>query len=171
MSFYFYGVIVNVNLLAFARISIGLDVKKNGMANGTATIHRQRIACFKTYNVFHLRLPFLLLLSRSWIKSYLLNLSFYVNIEHFKSFVFLLQGFVLGPLLFILIYTTPLTTVMSYSAANHHLYHLYADDTRILKFSALDFFHNISLTLNTLLNSRIAHPTGCVAISFLFKSF
>jgi len=62
----------------------------------------------------------------SWIKSYLLNRSFYVNIENSKSSAFQLlygvpQGFVLGPLLFIL-YTTPLST-------NHQLY---ADDTQLL---------------------------------------
>ena len=59
------------------------------------------------------------------IKSYLLNRSFYVNIENTKSSLFQLlygvpQGSVLGPLLFIL-YTTPLNTVISNSYANHHL--------------------------------------------------
>jgi len=49
-----------------------------------------------------------------WIKSYLLNRSFYVNIENSKSYVFQLlygvpQGSVLGPLIFIL-YTTPLSS-------------------------------------------------------------
>jgi len=61
--------------------------------------------------------------SLSWIKSYLLNRSFYVNLENSKSSVFQLlfgvpQGSVLGPLLFIL-YTTPLSTVISNSSANH----------------------------------------------------
>jgi len=74
----------------------------------------------------------------SWIKSYLLNRSLYVNIENSKSSVFHLlygdpRGYVLSPLLFIL-YTTPHSTVISNSAANHHLC---ADD--ILDFSALDF--------------------------------
>jgi len=58
-----------------------------------------------------------------------IHYSFYVNIVNSKSSVFLLlygapQGSVLG-LLFTL-YTTPLCTVISNSAANHHLY---ADDT------------------------------------------
>jgi len=53
----------------------------------------------------------------SWIKSYLLNRSFYVNIENSKTSVFQLlygvpQGSVLGPILFIL-YTTPLSSVIS----------------------------------------------------------
>jgi len=53
----------------------------------------------------------------SWIKSYLLNRSFFVNIENPKSSVFQLlygvpRGSNLGPLLFIL-YTTPLSTVIS----------------------------------------------------------
>ena len=61
----------------------------------------------------------------SWIQSDLLNRSFYVNIENSKSSVFQLlygvpRGSVLGPLLFIL-YTTPLSTVISKSSADHHL--------------------------------------------------
>ena len=82
----------------------------------------------------------------SWIQSYLLNRSFYVNIENSKSSVFQLlygvpQGSVLGPLLFIL-YTTPLSTVISNSSANHHFY---ADDTQLLlSFSAADFSYNIT---------------------------
>ena len=90
----------------------------------------------------------------SWIKSYLLNRSFYVNIENTKSSLFQLlygvpQGSVLGPLLFIL-YTTPLSTVISNSSANHHLY---ADDTQLfLSFSAADFAHNISHLEQTISN-------------------
>jgi len=90
----------------------------------------------------------------SCIKSYLLNHSFYVNIENSKSFVFQLlygvpQGSVLGPLLFIL-YTTPLCTVISNSSANHQLC---ADDTQLLlSISALDFSHNITLLENTITN-------------------
>jgi len=87
-----------------------------------------------------------------WIQSYLLNRSFYVNIEYSKSSVFLLlyrvpQGSVLGPLLFIL-YTTPLSTVIYNSSAKHQLY---ADDTQLLlSFSALDFSHNITHLENTI---------------------
>ncbi len=90
----------------------------------------------------------------SWIQSYLLNCSFYVNIENSKSSVFQLrygvpQGSVLGPLLFIL-YTTPLSTVISNSSANHHLY---ADDTQLLlSFSAADFSYNITHLENTISN-------------------
>jgi len=52
----------------------------------------------------------------SWITSYILNRSFYVNIENSKSSVFQLlygvpQGSVRGPLLFIF---TPLLSVLSY---------------------------------------------------------
>ena len=88
----------------------------------------------------------------SWIKSYLLNRSFYVNIENSKSSVFQLlygvpQGSVLGPLLFIL-YTTPLSTLISNSSVDHHLY---ADDTQLfLSFSAADFSHNINHLENTI---------------------
>jgi len=64
-----------------------------------------------------------------WIKSNLLNRSFYVNIENSKSSALELlygvpQGSVLG--LFFILYTTPLSTVISNSSVNHQLY---ADDT------------------------------------------
>jgi len=90
----------------------------------------------------------------SWIKSYLLNRSFYVNIDNSTSSVFQLlygvpQRSVLGPLLFILC-TTPLSTVISNSSANHHQY---ADDTQLLlSFSALDFSRNITHLENTITN-------------------
>jgi len=88
----------------------------------------------------------------SWIKSYLLNRSFYVNIQNSNSSVFQLlcgvpQGSVLDPLLFIL-YTTPLSTVISNSSANHQLY----DTQLLLSFSALDFSHNITHLENTITN-------------------
>jgi len=101
----------------------------------------------------------------SWIKSYLLNRSFYVNIENSKSSVFqqlygrVPQGSVLGPLLFIL-YTTPLSTVISNSSANHKHY---ADDTQLLlSFSALDFLHNI-----TNLGNTITNVANCMSSNFL----
>ena len=89
----------------------------------------------------------------SWIQSYLLNRSFYVNVENSKSSVFQLlygvpQGSVLGPLLFIL-YTTPLSTVISKSSADH----LYVDDTQLLlSFSAADISYNITHLENTISN-------------------
>ena len=52
-------------------------------------------------------------------------------------------------LLFIL-YTTPLSTVISNSSADHHLY---ADDTQLLlSFSAADFSYNITHLKNTISN-------------------
>ena len=89
----------------------------------------------------------------SWIQSYLLNRSFYVNVEYSKSSVFQLlygvpQGSVLGYLLFIL-YTTPLSTVISKSSADH----LYVDDTQLLlSFSAADISYNITHLENTISN-------------------
>jgi len=59
------------------------------------------------------------------------------------------QRSVLGPLLFIL-FTTPLSTVIYNSSANHQLY---ADDTQLLlSFSVLDFSHNITHLENTITN-------------------
>jgi hypothetical protein len=71
----------------------------------------------------------------SSITSYLTDRSFYVNLNGSKSSVFQLsygvsQGSVLGPPLFIL-YTTPLSTIISKYATNHHLY---ADDTQLYVF-------------------------------------
>jgi hypothetical protein len=68
----------------------------------------------------------------SWISSYLTNRSFHVSLNNFKSSSFPLQvgvpqGSVLGPLLFIL-YTTPLSHIISSSNTYHHLY---ADDTQL----------------------------------------
>ena len=68
----------------------------------------------------------------SWVKSYVLNRSFYVSIEDSVSSVYQIlygipQGSVLCRRLFIL-YTIPLSTVLSNSSANHYLY---ADDTQL----------------------------------------
>ena len=57
------------------------------------------------------------------------------------------QGSVLGPLLFIM-YTSPLSTLISSLSLNHHLY---ADDTQIsFSFYAPDFPSNISYLFNVL---------------------
>jgi hypothetical protein len=100
----------------------------------------------------------------SWVKSYLVNRSFHVSIDNSKSSIFQLlygvpQGSVLGPLLFIL-YTTPLSTIISNSSANHHLY---ADDTQLfLSFSALDFSRNI-----THLETTISDVSNWMSANFL----
>jgi Reverse transcriptase (RNA-dependent DNA polymerase) len=69
----------------------------------------------------------------SWIKCYLHNRSFYAKIDNSKSSSYQLiygvpQWSVLGPLLFIL-YTTPLSTVISQSPVNHQVF---ADDTHFV---------------------------------------
>jgi hypothetical protein len=76
------------------------------------------------------------------------NRSFYVDVENTMSSLFqLLYGFphgsVPGPHLFIL-YTTPLSTVISNSSANHHLYAYFSDHFLLLT------LHTISLILNML---------------------
>jgi hypothetical protein len=100
----------------------------------------------------------------SWVKSYLFNRNFYVSIDGATSSVHKLlygvpQGSVLGPLLFIM-YTTPLSTVISNSSANHHLY---ADDTQLfISFTATDFSHNISL-----LETSISNVSNWMSANFL----
>ena len=67
-----------------------------------------------------------------WLKSYLTSRSFRVKCdkdfssEHISS-CRVSQGSVLGPLLFVM-YTTPLSTLISTLSLNHHLY---ADDTQL----------------------------------------
>ena len=81
----------------------------------------------------------------SWLTSYLSARNFVVNINSTMSDQFSLnqgvpQGSVLGPLLFIL-YTTPLSSLISDSSVSHHLY---ADDTQLfISFAASDFSANI----------------------------
>jgi hypothetical protein len=81
----------------------------------------------------------------SWLTSYLSSRNFVVNINSTMSDQFSLnqgvpQGSVLGPLLFIL-YTTPLSSLISDSSVSHHLY---ADDTQLfISFAASDFSANI----------------------------
>ena len=90
----------------------------------------------------------------SWIQSYLSSRFFTVDINGIKSPPSKLlngvpQGSVLGPLLFIL-YTTPLSSIISQSFVNHKLY---ADNTQLfLSFSADAFSENILLLQNTISN-------------------
>jgi hypothetical protein len=100
----------------------------------------------------------------SWISSYLSNRSFYINLNGTKSSSFPLkigvpQGSVLGPLLFIL-YTTPLSHVISNCHTNHHLY---ADDTQLyMSFSAAHFSQEI-----TCLESTISAVQNWMSSNFL----
>ena len=100
----------------------------------------------------------------SWIQSYLSSRSFTVDINGIKSppsklLYSVPQGSVLGPLLFIL-YTTPLSSIISQSSVNHELY---ADDTQLfLSFSADTFSENILLLQNT-----ISYISSWMASNFL----
>jgi len=94
----------------------------------------------------------------SWLQSYLSSRNFIVNINGISSapFPFLQgvpRGFVLGPLLFIL-YTTPLSTLISELSVDQHIYaDDTADDTQLFfSFSAPDFSQNV-FHLETTINS------------------
>ena len=82
----------------------------------------------------------------SWFKSYLSSRSFTVLCNgHLSTSIPLFcgvpQGSVLGPLLFIM-YTTPLSSLLSATSVDHHLY---ADDTQFfISFSPSDFSASIN---------------------------
>ena len=106
----------------------------------------------------------------SWIKSYLLNRSFYVNIENSQSSVFQLlygvpQGSVLGPLLFIL-NTSPLSTMIVLQS-----YLIHQQIIIFLLMTLNCFFHSLLLIL--LITSLILKTlylmflTGCHPTFFL----
>ena len=88
----------------------------------------------------------------SWIESYLTCRSFNVSINSLKSSLHQFicgvpQGSVLGPLLFIL-YTTPLSSLITDCSVHHHLY---ADDTQLyLSFSTPNLSSNIKLLEDTI---------------------
>jgi len=87
-----------------------------------------------------------------WFKSYLSSRSYRVKCDDdlsplYTSSCGVPQGSVLGPLLFVM-YTTPLSTLISSLSLNHHLY---ADDTQLfLSFHPPDFDSSITHLQNSL---------------------
>jgi len=89
----------------------------------------------------------------NWFKSYLSSRCFRVKCNNNLSSLHTClcgvpQGSVLGPLLFVM-YTTPLSTLISSMSLNHHLY---ADDTQLFLFSICQNSTLISLTCKMLYN-------------------
>ena len=89
----------------------------------------------------------------NWFKSYLSSRTFRVKCDNYFSSCACLcgvpQGSVLGPLLFIM-YTSPLSTLISSLLLNHHLY---ADDTQLfLSFRPPDFDSSVTHLQNALLH-------------------
>jgi len=87
----------------------------------------------------------------SWFKSYLSSRSFRVKCNNNLSFFYtsscgVLQGSVNGPLLFV-VYTTPLSTLISSLSLDHHLY---ANDTQLFSFHPLNFNSSIFHLKNAL---------------------
>jgi len=100
----------------------------------------------------------------SWIKSYLLNRFFYVNIQNSKSSVFqLLYGVPQGSVL--VLYSPSYTPLLSVHCQSYLIHQqtttstLIIYPTQLLLFSALDFSHNITHLENTL---TITYQTGHV---------
>ena len=100
----------------------------------------------------------------NWFKSYLTSRSFCVRCDKCLSSSYsclcgVPQGSVLGPLLFIM-YTSPLSTLISSLSLNHHLY---ADDTQFFfSLSMHLIFLLISVTFSMLYNTS---PPGWLQIS------
>jgi len=97
----------------------------------------------------------------NWFRSYLSSRCFRVFNNDFSfphtCLCGVPQGSVLGPLLFVM-YTTPLSTLVSSLSLNHHLY---ADDTQLfLSFHPSEFHSNISQSVSgTLDRPRVVAPS------------
>jgi len=107
----------------------------------------------------------------NWFRSYLSSRCFRVKCNNNLSSLYTYlcgvpQGSVLGPLLFVM-YTTPLSTLISSMSLNHHLY---ADDTHLfLSFHPSEFHSNISLTCKMLYNRSLPGWLQTFLLSTLLK--